>query len=126
MGTCKRMAREIDTLISNIETLTKTLLEEENRPQEVVQLFWTDITVVFGGFLLSHMAVDDLHLLFKIWLHYASTVWDCKERQTFIAKQAVVALQLPDFQKHGEPQNPWRGLQKQNGNVFNIQAWRSK
>ena len=113
-------------MISNIETLTKTLLEEENLPQEVVQLFWTDITAVFGDFLLSHMAVEDLHLLFKIWLHFASTVWDDKERRTFMAKQAVVALQLPDPQKHGEPLIPWGGLQKQNGNVFNLQAWRSK
>ena len=113
-------------LINNIETLTNTLLEEEKRSQEVVHLFWTDITAVFGGFLLSHMAVDDLHLLFKIWLHYASTVWDCKERRTFMAKQAVVALQLPDPQTHGEPLIPWGGLKKQNGNVFNLQAWRLK
>ncbi len=113
-------------MINAIESLTKTLLEEENRPQEVVELFWTDITAVFGGFLLSHMAKDDLHLLFKIWLHYASTVWDDKERQTFIAQQTVVALQLPDFQKHGEPLIPWGGLQKKSGNVFNLQAWRSK
>ena len=113
-------------MITAIESLTKTLLEEENRSQEVVQLFWTDITAVFGGFLLNHMAKEDLHLLFKIWLAYASTVWDDTERHTFIAKQAVVALQLPDFQSHGEPQIPWGGLQKQNGNVFNLQAWRSK
>lgn len=120
------MARTRDTMINAIETLTKTLLEDENRSQEVVQLFWTDITAVFGSFLLSHMAVEDLHLLFKIWMHYASKVWDDTERQTFIAKQAVVALQLPDFQSHGEPQIPWGGLKKQNGNVFNLQAWRSK
>lgn len=113
-------------MINNIETLTKTLIEEEKRSEDVVQLFWTDITEVFGGLLLNHMAVDDLHLLFKIWLYYAGTVWDCKERQTFIAKQAVVALQLPDFQKHGEPLVPWGGLQKQNGNVLNMQAWRLK
>ena len=113
-------------MINTIEKLTKTLLEDENRPQEVVELFWTDITAVFGGFLLNHMAVEDLHLLFKIWMHFASTVWDDKERQTFMAKQAVVALQLPDPQKHGEPLIPWGGLQKQNGNVFNLQAWRSK
>lgn len=113
-------------MINAIEELTKTLIEEEKYTDEVVQLFWTDLTAVFGGFLLSHMAVEDLHLLFKIWLHYAGTVWDCKERQTSIAKQAVVALQLPDFQKHGEPLIPWGGLQKQDGNVFNIQAWRNK
>ena len=113
-------------MINAIESLTTTLLEEEERPQEVVDLFWTDITAVFGGFLLNHMAVEDLHLLFKIWMHFASTVWDDKERHTFIAKQAVVALQLPDFQKHGEPLIPWGGLQKKNGNVLNLQAWRMK
>ncbi len=113
-------------MISNIASLTKTLIEEENRSEEVVQLYWTDITKVFGDFLLSHMAKEDLHLLFKIWLHYASTVWDDKERQAFMAKQAVVALQLPDPQTHGEPLVPWGGLQKKNGNVFNLQAWRSK
>ena len=113
-------------MITAIESLTKTLLEEEDRPQEVVQLFWTDITAVFGGFLINHMAVEDLHLLFKIWMHFASTVWDDKERRTFIAKQAVVALQLPDFRKHGEPLIPWGGLQKKSGNVINMQAWRSK
>ena len=113
-------------MINSIESLTKTLTEVENRPQEVVNLFWTDISAVFGDFLLSHMAVEDLHLLFKIWMHFASTVWDDTERQTFIAKQAVVALQLPDFQSHGEPLIPWGGLQKKTGNVFNLQAWRSK
>ena len=113
-------------MINSIELLTKILLEEENRPQEVVQLFWTDITAVFGDFLISHLAVEDLHLLFKIWMHFASTVWDDKERRTFIAKQAVVALQLPDFRKHGEPLIPWGGLQKKSGNVINMQAWRSK
>ena len=113
-------------MINNIESLTKTLLEEENRPQEVVQLFWTDVTAVFGGFLLNHMAVEDLHLLFKIWLHYASTVWDDKERQTFIARQAVVALQLPDPQKHGEPLVPWGGTPKNSGQVISMNAWRSK
>ena len=113
-------------MINSIEQLTKTLIEEENRSEEVVQLFWTDITAVFGGFLINHMDKDDLHLLFKIWLAYASTVWDDTERQTFMAKQAVVALQLPDFQSHGEPLVPWGGLQKKNGNVFNLQAWRSK
>lgn len=113
-------------MITAIESLTKTLIEEENRSEEVVQLFWTDITTVFGGFLLNHMAVDDLHLLFKIWLHFASTVWDDTERHTFIAKQAVVALQLPDFQSHGEPLIPWGGLKKQNGNILNMQAWRLK
>lgn len=113
-------------MINATEQLTKTLIEEEDRPQEVVNLFWTDITAVFGSFLISHMDKDDLHLLFKIWLHYASTVWDDTERQTFMAKQAVVALQLPDFRKHGEPLIPWRGLQKKNGNVLNMIAWRRK
>ena len=74
------MVRTRDTMITAIEKLTKTLLEEEDRPQEVVQLFWTDITTVFCGFLLNHMAVEDLHLLFKIWMHFAGTVWDDKER----------------------------------------------
>ena len=113
-------------MINAIESLTKTLIEEEDRPEEVVQLFWTDVTKVFGDFLINHMDKDDLHLLFRIWLHYASTVWDDTERQTFMAKQTVVALQLPDFQSHGEPLIPWGGLQKQNGNVFNLQAWRMK
>lgn len=113
-------------MISNIEELTKTLIEKENRSEEVVQLFWSDITAVFGGFLLNHMGKDDLHLLFKIWLHYASTVWDDTERHTFIAKQTVVALQLPNPQSHGEPQIPWGGLQKKTGNVLNMQAWRLK
>lgn len=113
-------------MITAIEQLTKTLIEEENRPQEVVQLFWTDITAVFGDFLLRHRAVEDLHLLFKIWLAYASTVWDCQERRTFIAKQAVVALQLPDFQSHGEPQIPWGGTPKNSGQVISMNAWRSK
>lgn len=113
-------------MITAIENLTRTLIEEENHSEEVVELFWTDITTVFGDFLINHMDKDDLHLLFKIWLNYASTVWDCTERQTFIAKQAVVALQLPDFQKHGEPLIPWGGLKKQNGNILNMQAWRLK
>lgn len=126
MGICKHLVRTRDTMINAIEQLTKTLIEEENRSQEVVQLYWTDITAVFGGFLLSHMAIDDLHLLFKIWLHYAGAVWDCKERQTFIAKQAVVALQLPDFQKHGEPLIPWGGTPKNSGQVISMNAWRLK
>ena len=111
---------------TSIESLTKNLIEDENRPQEVVDLFWTDITAVFGDFLLRHMDKDDLHLLFKIWMHYASTVWDDKERHTFIAKQAVVALQLPDPQKHGEPLIPWGGTPKNSGQVINMNAWRSK
>lgn len=126
MGVCKRMARTRDTMITAIESLTKTLLEEEDRPQEVVQLFWTDITAVFGEFLLIHMDKDDLHLLFKIWLSYASKVWDDTERQTFMAKQAVVALQLPDFQKHGEPLVPWGGTPKNSGQVISMNAWRLK
>lgn len=120
------MARTRDTMITAIESLTKTLIEDENRSQEVVQLFWTDITVVFGDFLLSHLAKEDLHLLFKIWLHFASTVWDDTERQTFMAKQAVVALQLPDFQSHGEPLVPWGGTPKNSGQVISMNAWRLK
>ena len=120
------MARTRDTMINSIELLTKTLLEEEKRSEEVVQLFWTDTTAVFGGFLINHMAVEDRHLLFKIWLHFASTVWDDTERQTFIAKQAVVTLQLPDFQKHGEPLVPWGGTPKNSGRVISMNAWRLK
>lgn len=115
------------------EKLTDLIVAEGIYKEHIVEVFFEDIEAVFTPLLLRYQSVDDLHLMFKIWLHYGSKIWDASERQNFIAQRASIILQFPDFEAQEQPKIPWGGIQPtppktkklmQGAKIVNLTDWK--